>query len=230
MKNIWYCLKDIIFSYLVLYVSIIVLMLGYVLIGDNTGLINNIDAVYKCSIVLMGLLVIPLSIYLYKKNKHSEEKVKYLKILIFIILGISLSIAYNMIVFDYIKDKEVFDTNIYVLIIYSVILGPIFEEILFRYTALNKARERYTLWQSIIMISLVFALLHSGLINMIYAFILGLLVSYVYVNNGNILYPMVMHIAANGTSLFINNFNIYLLIISLIVIVIYLVLFIKKRL
>lgn len=230
MKNIWYCLKDIIFSYLVLYVSIIVLILGYVLIGDNTGLINNIDAVYKCSIVLVCLLVIPLSIYLYKKNKHSEEKVKYLKILIFIILGISLSIAYNMIVFDYIKDKEVFDTNIYVLIIYSVILGPIFEEILFRYTALNKARERYTLWQSIIMISLVFALLHSGLINMIYAFILGLLVSYVYVNNGNILYPMVMHIAANGTSLFINNFNIYLLIISLIVIIIYLVLFIKKRL
>lgn len=109
-------------------------------------------------------------------------------------------------------------------------MGPIFEEILFRYTALNKARERYTLWQSIIMISLVFALLHSGLINMIYAFILGLLVSYVYVNNGNILYPMVMHIAANGTSLFINNFNIYLLIISLIVIIIYLVLFIKKRL
>lgn len=230
MKNIWYCLKDIIFSYLVLYVSIIVLILGYVLIGDNTGLINNIDAVYKYSIVLMGLLVIPLSIYLYKKNKRSEEKVKYLKILIFIILGISLSIAYNMIVFDYIKDKEVFDTNIYVLIIYSVILGSIFEEILFRYTALNKARERYTLWQSIIMISLVFALLHSGLINMIYAFILGLLVSYVYVNNGNILYPMVMHIAANGTSLFINNFNIYLLIISLIVIIIYLVLFIKKRL
>ena len=79
---------------------------------------------------------------------------------------------------------------------------------MFRYTAFNKARERYTLWQSIIMISLVFALLHSGLINMIYAFILGLLVSYVYVNNGNILYPMVMHIAANGTSLFINNFNI----------------------
>ena len=37
MKNIWYFLKDIIFSYLVLYVSIIVLILGYVLIGDNTG-------------------------------------------------------------------------------------------------------------------------------------------------------------------------------------------------
>ena len=47
MKNIWYCLKDIIFSYLVLYVSIIVLILGYVLIGDNTRLINNIDAVYN---------------------------------------------------------------------------------------------------------------------------------------------------------------------------------------
>jgi len=110
--------------------------------------------------------------------------------------------------------KTLIDINIMITILYTSLLGPIFEEILFRYVALNKAKKYYKESSAIILITLIFALLHSGIINILYAFLIGLVLAMLYKKYNNILYPILLHVSANLTSVFIKGYNLYLLIIG----------------
>ena len=183
MKKIWYIFKDIILSYLIMYLAVIIFLIIYILTTNNSMLLNNPNAIYKYAIIGLTISMIPITIYLYKKNYHQSKKT---------ILNLSLPI----------------------IILYTSILGPIFEEILFRYTALSKAKKVLPKKYAIILISLIFALVHNNLITIIYAFILGLLLSIILEKYQNIVYPIIVHIFANLTSVFLTNSNLFLLIIS----------------
>jgi len=135
-------------------------------------------------------------------------------------LGIGTSLFYNMLTINFQPEQTLINLNIVILILYTVILGPIFEELVFRYVSLRKAKEVYKEKTAIIIISLIFALLHTGLINIIYAFIIGLLLSLIYKKYQNIIYPIIIHISANLTSIFIKDFNLILLIISIVLLLI----------
>ncbi|MBQ8219485.1 MAG: CPBP family intramembrane metalloprotease [Bacilli bacterium] len=229
MKNIWYSIKDIIISYLVIYISIISFILLYIFISNDINLINNPDNIYKYSIIGMSLSMIPLTIYLYKKNYQKEVRIDYQKILLMIPLGISISLFYNMLTIEFQSSKTIVNLNLFIVIIYTAILGPIFEEILFRYTALNKARKNYKEKYAILLVTIVFALMHSGIINMAYAFILGLVLAIIYKKYQNILYPITVHISANFISIFLKEYNLYLLMISLLGLFISIILLKKQK-
>ena len=106
------------------------------------------------------------------------------------------------------------------LLISSGIIGPIYEEVLFRYIFLNKLKQFNTTKKAIIINSLIFALIHINPIKICYAFILGLILNITYKKYKNIKAPIIIHISANIIVLFISTFNIYILVLSFIILLI----------
>lgn len=211
MEKLWYSIKTIIYAYVIQYISISISILIYILLNKD---INNINSIYKYAVVGITITIIPISIYLFKKYHRTESNLELKKIFPMISLGLSISLFYNMLTINLQQEKNIINLNIFILILYTVILGPIYEEILFRYISLNKAKEKYSKKNAIIIITIIFALSHTNIINIIYAFLLGLVLSYIYIKYNNILYPIVIHISANLMSIFISKFSLIALILS----------------
>ncbi|WP_442856211.1 CPBP family intramembrane glutamic endopeptidase [Butyrivibrio sp. MC2021] len=79
------------------------------------------------------------------------------------------------------------------------VLAPIFEELVFRKLIIDRT-IRYGELMSIVFSSLAFGLFHCNLYQVFYAFVLGLILGYVYVRTGNIILTIIMHMCVNASS------------------------------
>lgn len=219
MKKLWESTKTIISTYLVQYMLLIIGIIGYIALTKDTDILTNEEKIYNFTIIGIAISIIPITIYLLKKHPIKKTKINFKTISLMIILGLSTSLFYNMLTINFQQENKLLNTNIILLISYVVILAPIFEEILFRYISLNVAKRYYKERTAIIIISIAFALLHSELFNMLYAFLLGIILSNIYIKYKNILYPITLHISANLMSIFITKFNLLALIISALTII-----------
>ena len=92
----------------------------------------------------------------------------------------------------------------------------IYEEILFRYLLYNRLKSKYSIRKSILITTIIFALIHISSIKIIYAFILGLILNITYEKYHNIIAPILIHIAANTIVIFLYEYNTYILLLSII--------------
>ncbi|OON97797.1 MAG: hypothetical protein ATN32_05275 [Candidatus Epulonipiscium fishelsonii] len=85
------------------------------------------------------------------------------------------------------------------MLFYIIIVGPIREELVFRYSLIGKNKSY--IWPKIILSSIFFGLIHLANGPIVYTLsymACGLILGYVYKkNNFNILYPIVLHIFNN---------------------------------
>ena len=81
-------------------------------------------------------------------------------------------------------------------IIMVVILAPVFEELVFRKAIIDRI-GRYGELTAIFLSALIFALFHMNLIQFFYAFGLGLIFAYLYLNTGRIRYTIMLHMLIN---------------------------------
>ncbi|EMD56275.1 CPBP family intramembrane glutamic endopeptidase, partial [Treponema denticola] len=92
------------------------------------------------------------------------------------------------------------------MFIATVIISPIFEEILYRGLMYNKLKEISNAFIGVLISSILFALLHIPKygfgINMFFLFLAGILLTYCYEKTNNIYVPILVHS--------INNFFIFL--------------------
>ena len=56
-------------------------------------------------------------------------------------LGVGLSWLFNMMTINLQEDNMLMNLSTWLLVLFTVILGPIFEELVFRYVALKKGEE-----------------------------------------------------------------------------------------
>lgn len=121
-------------------------------------------------------------------------------------------------------------TNI-TLIIYTIIVAPITEELLFRGIMLNKLKQ-YNKIYAIIIVSMVFGLLHGNLPQTIPTFIISIFLCLITLKSGSILPAISIHMINNGVAQItnINNdvFNLISDIIIIVVIVVAVILMIKE--
>ena len=173
------------------------------------------------SIIIGSIFICIIEIiYVVFKYKGKKIKVEQYNLFPYILLGIGITTTYNMILFAMNLGNEV-NTNINIVfnIICSGIIGPIFEETLFRYSFINYLKKFNSTKMSIIISSIVFAICHTGITTIIYAFIIGLVNSYLYIKKKNILVPIVIHMSTNIFVNVLNIFNPYILIIGIFLIV-----------
>ena len=221
-------LKEIVVVYILQYIVILGSSYIYLSIdpkGDVTGFLTTMGY------ILLILFDIIVAIYLYLRNKRKEKKVKVTDYFPVVYLGIGMAVALNMLIFLFNLNNEMADLNIYLAILSSGIIGPILEEMLFRYVFLNRLSNFFTMRNAILLSSLVFALLHGDIVTMIYAFIMGFIFAYVYVKYDNIKVSIMCHISANTIVIFLTSFNIWILLLGLfgVWISIYLILRDNKR-
>ncbi|MCS4526087.1 CPBP family intramembrane metalloprotease [Clostridium botulinum] len=98
--------------------------------------------------------------------------------------------------------------NLYQIFILEVIIAPIFEEIVFRGIILEGLLNKYKPITGIIVSSVVFALCHIYIPQIINAIIFGMLVGIIYYKTRSVVLCMVSHMLTNG-------FNFYILILIL---------------
>lgn len=171
--------------------------------NDIVSIMNN-SSIYIT--IIMALIFIPLLVFNYKKNYKDDKLNSVYK---FIILAFSLSLIYNF--FGFYLDK-LLDTNLYgefniiETIIQTVILGPIIEEYLFRGMIYNGLKKNFNDKKSMIITSIVFAITHINIIQMIYAFLLNIILVKVYEKYKNINSCIIIHSISNLTTTFITIF------------------------
>jgi len=205
-------MKQIIITYILSYLIVIIAGGIYNFLGYNnlTFFINNI-----CTYILL-IYYITTTIYLYKKNQIKEKNLSIKTCFPLISLGISIATIYNMIIFKI--QPPIINNSISfpILIISSGIIGPIYEEVLFRYIFYNRLKKKYKVKKSILINSIVFALIHLQPIKIIYAFILGIILNTSYEKYQNIKAPILIHTAANTIVLFLTEYNIIVLLLAII--------------
>lgn len=86
-------------------------------------------------------------------------------------------------------------TNIW-NVVFLVIVGPIFEEWLFRKQLIDHTRK-YGEKTAILLFGLAFGLFHMNLFQFFYAFLLGLMFGYVYTRTSKLRYSTAMHMIIN---------------------------------
>ena len=149
----------------------------------------------------------------------------------YILLGTAISIIYNMILykFDLYQYSDV-TIPLIINILASGIIGPIFEEVLFRASFITKL-EMVTSSRIVIIFisSFIFAISHSNLFSLIIAGILGIINGYIFVKERDIVKICLVHIFVNITSSFLSCYNSYIFILGIVLFVISLLCFWKKK-
>lgn len=87
--------------------------------------------------------------------------------------------------------------NVWLNALYTVILAPVFEEIIFRKIICGKL-VKYGQGVAIVTSALIFGLFHGNLSQFFYAFFLGLFLAFIYVKTGNVKYNIVLHMMVNA--------------------------------
>ena len=202
-------IKYMVYSYIIIFISFIFCsLMGY------TDINNYLINIAPYIIIIFHIVY---AIILLKNNKFLCKKTKPL--IPFILLGISYSCFFNMIIIK-LKPNDPVSMNILLLLLSGVILGPLVEEIIFRYLLTNKISKFNSKILTIILSSLIFSLMHNGIINNIYTFILGLILNTIYLKNKNLLYPLIVHASANLATIFLTGYNEYILTLSFILLII----------
>ena len=116
--------------------------------------------------------------------------------------------------------NNITNSDIFINIIASIIVGPIFEEVLFRYSLINKLEIYFSRKWSIWLSASIFALCHTGIYTIIFAFIIGIVNGYLYSSKRDILIPIFVHISANMIATFLFGYNSTILILGFLLIII----------
>lgn len=85
----------------------------------------------------------------------------------------------------------------FVLLVYSVLLGPINEELIFRGVTMRLARQSLPFWAANILQAILFGILHGNWLQGCYAGALGLLLGFICEKGGSIYYSILLHILFN---------------------------------
>ncbi|MBE6138317.1 MAG: CPBP family intramembrane metalloprotease [Firmicutes bacterium] len=173
---------------------------------------------YRVIIVILSvLLLIPLFKKKCNFNKLSTNKYS---IMLLVLNGISFALVYNLTLLHlnkHLNFTNIFDssnTNLFLALIASGIIGPIMEELIFRNIVYERFKKSYKPIIAIALTGLLFGLFHGNIIQFLYAFLLNFILIFVYEKFQSIYAPIVVHVSANcGLQLFltfINYNNIYI--------------------
>lgn len=161
-------------------------------------------------IIILITLIIFLPIFYHKIKKNNVIIKKDKGILYLIVPALSISILLNLIIININKLCNIENLNNdksmwIILIISSGIIGPILEELLFRGIVYNDLKKFNTNKISMILCVIIFALFHSSISQIIYAFLIGYILIKIYNKTNNLLYPIIFHIVSNSIVVLVNN-------------------------
>lgn len=141
-------------------------------------------------------LVMSLFLYhVFKKHKPTKKTITRQELIFSGIFAIALSLILNLIIMQFHFENQTFQWQIFLS---SGILGPILEELLFRGIIYHTIEKSWTKKQAFWITTSIFALCHSNIFNILYAFAMGTLFQFSYQKYQNIKVPIFLHILTNS--------------------------------
>lgn len=214
------------------FLLIFLLSYFFILNGNDVNLFNSYLKTKQIYITfIIAIIFIPLLIRDYKKYKIDKyNKINYFYL---IIIGIILSLIYNVFAyyFNFLLKTSLFDnnSNIIITLISTGLIGPVIEELMFRGIVYSELKNKYKNMKAILITTVFFAIFHFNIIQFLYALALGFILIFVYEKYQNIKAPIVLHMASNiTTSLFlpllikdnfIINYSIFLICLILLILI-----------
>ena len=178
------------------------------------------DPLYS-SILIWGLQILAMYIigypifhlmtrYIPRRDISKKEKLGLLEFLMLAIATQGIIFIGSMVasaVTDFINAKLgivvedstselIVSTNIWIIILVVVIIGPIFEELIFRKVFVD-AIGKYNIRLAVFISAASFALFHGNITQVIYTFAVGLILGWVYAKTKNILHTILIHMFIN---------------------------------
>lgn len=176
------------------------------------------DWFYGAGVTLFGYaLVLPLVFLVMKlvpEVRVEKKRMRFRKFLLFLVLAQGLGFLMNLLgnglnfFFAFLTGRDMAGMNpvnamlgqMDVLnLLYICILGPVIEEYIFRWKLLNRLRP-FGEKAAILYTSVMFGLMHGNLIQFLYATVMGIILGYMAVKTGRMIYNCLLHIIVNSYS------------------------------
>lgn len=160
----------------------------------SENMLNGSVAGLYC-VSLSAAITLVVMIFFYKnaavyKEEPMFEASKLPKEILFILAIVALGVVVNIImthfpleeVSDSFAKAESYlaDGDLFAKILANVILVPALEEIVFRGIVCGEIEKKLDVAPTVVLSALIFGILHFNWVQMIYAFVIGLLIGFVY--------------------------------------------------
>lgn len=180
--------------------NLVVILLATLLLESITKMDTDTlleTALFKNTSYIVSILYTLLCIFLFREKE--EKKIFPIHDILFLIFfGILFSTSINILLYK-ITNTTSSICNIY-LVMETGILGPILEEYIYRGKVFKSFNKIFSPKWSCILMTLLFALVHTGIINMLYAFVLGSILLALKQKYKSIKIPILFHIVVNTTA------------------------------
>lgn len=173
---------------------------------------------------LTNVVLIPIYILILmgdEKKRKNSLGIRYTapgikRLGVVFVLGMSAAVSVNVIVSlsqiarfspKYQQVSEViYSGGLFMEIVSAVIAAPILEELFFRGMIYKRLRDMINVKAAVVISALFFGAFHGNLVQFVYAFIIGLMLAYVYEKFKTIWAPVIFHVGANLISVLITEF------------------------
>ena len=161
---------------------------------------------------LAAIVALPIFLFWYREDSKfeakRERKLAFCDILAIIILAICANLILTIVMnqlqvfFSLPNDSQerLFASNLATQIIGIGIIVPIMEEVLFRGLVYRRLKAYNDSWGSLLLAAAMFAVYHGNLVQIIFAFPMGMILIWVYRKWETLLAPVVFHITVNLSS------------------------------
>ena len=180
---------------------------------------QKLDTVYiYLATIVLTLAVILYIIYSRKKQLSAYVKKKRLSFkeifaaflfaygLSILVLAVTKIPALTPYRDSYESNMQTFLTgNLYSMFLIVALLGPVFEEVLFRGVILGELKTEFSFISANIIQSLLFGLAHLGVMQGVYSAVLALFLGFIYFKTENIYTTILIHILFNAFNPFITE-------------------------
>ena len=168
------------------------------------------------SVIISGILTIGLLwlIFVCRKKKFVQEislrKLSPGAIPPLVLMGLSLNVVTGLVLSlipeewmsAYEESSSLITTgNTVVMILATVIMAPVIEEIIFRGLAYTRMKKGMPTAVAVILSSALFGVAHGQWIWMLYAFVFGLVLVWVFEHTKSLLANILLHLSYNGCAM-----------------------------
>lgn len=165
-----------------------------------------------------ALIALPIVFLLfYRRQEKLQLKGNPAGLLLMIPFGMAACLTVNMVIslsrlseffpgYDELAET-IFRGNIWLELIGVAVMPALIEELIYR-GVIYRGFRRFVkpVWAALLS-ALIFGIMHMNVVQFVYAFLLGLLLAWVYEVYQSILAPMLMHLAANAFSVLLTEWE-----------------------
>lgn len=194
---------------------------------DTDMFSSLMEASARYAVLITGiscLMTIPPALLFFKRDIKSGKIVltkRHVPAVLWpllVITGVLTCIGSNIIITlsqlqyifsDYTNvSEQLYSGNFIIQLIVIGFIAPVCEELIFRGLIYNRAKHYFGFWSAAFISALIFAFYHGNMVQFIYAFVIGLIMAYVYEKFSAFAAPVIFHICCNVPALILQQMQI----------------------